>query len=58
MAAKAITALLSGYFNAKDAPNYKPLREFVGELRELTDDDKAELAAGICEITGDTIKAA
>jgi hypothetical protein len=58
MAAKAITALLSGYFNAKDAPNYRPLREFVTELRDLSDAEKLELAEGICEVTGDTIKVA
>lgn len=58
MAAKAITTLLNLYFNPKDAPNYKPLREFVTELHDLTDADKLELATGICEITGDTIKVA
>jgi len=61
MAAKGRLAILAGYFNDKNAPNYKPLREFSAEVRSQFDGFEAELdelTLGVCAITGDTIKAA
>lgn len=54
-----VTALkaIAGYFNSKDAENHKPLREFAAEIKALSDAEKAELAAGVCAITGETLSA-
>lgn len=56
MAEKGHTAILSGYFNQGDGK--RPLTAFRDELKELSDDEKVELALGVCEITGDTLKVA
>jgi hypothetical protein len=55
MAQTTALKAIAGYFNAKDAPNHKPLREFAAEVRMLSDEEKQELAEGICAITGDTL---
>lgn len=55
-----ITALkaLMNYFNRDaDGKAIKPLREFNAELKELADDEKAELAGLAAEAMGDTVKA-
>ncbi len=54
MAEKTAIALLAGYFNEGDGK--KPLREFQAEVKALSPEEKTELAMGICEITGDTLK--
>jgi hypothetical protein len=36
---------LASFFNAKGAPNYKPLREFAEELKSLSHAEKEELGA-------------
>jgi len=51
---KGIVAILSGYFNQGDGKRSLP--EFRDELKALTDDEKRELALGVCAITGDTLK--
>lgn len=59
MSAKGKLAILAGYFNSKDAPNYMPLRDFSAEIRrefEGFDAELLELTQGVCAITGDTIK--
>lgn len=56
MAAKGITSILSGYFNQGDGK--RSMTAFAAELKALTDEEKRELAEGVCAITGDTIKAA
>ena len=55
MAEKTIPVILSNYFNAGDAK--RPATEFLKELKELSLEEKRELAEGVCAITGDTIKA-
>lgn len=58
MAAKGILAILAGYYNDKNASNYKPLREFAAEVRAGGEGEwQRELAEGVCALTGDTIKA-
>lgn len=52
---KSVTAILAGYFNTGDGK--RALAEFQKELKALTADEKLSLAQGVCEITGDTIKA-
>lgn len=54
MAAKSIASILAGYFNKGDGK--RSLTEFANELKALTDQEKIDLAKGVCEITGDTIK--
>jgi hypothetical protein len=51
---KTVTSILAGYFNVDDGK--RPLREFQGELKALTTEEKLELAQGVCAITGDAIK--
>lgn len=58
MAVVTTLATLSNFFNAKGSANYKPLREFAAEVKALSDEEKRELAEGICAITGDTLKPA
>lgn len=53
---KTVTAILTGYFNVGEGK--RPSREWLDELKALSADEKAELAEGVCAITGDTIKAA
>jgi hypothetical protein len=53
MAAKKITAILSGYFNTGEGK--RGASEFLAELKALSADEKRELAEGVCAITGDTI---
>lgn len=55
MAEKGHTAILSGYFNQGDGK--RPLTVFRDELKALSDDEKRELALGVCALTGDTLKA-
>jgi hypothetical protein len=54
MAAKGVIAILTGYFNSGDGK--RPNGDWLAELKNLTPEEKAELATGVCEITGDTIK--
>lgn len=54
MAVKTITSILAGYFN--EGEGKRPLREFQAELKQLSPEEKQDLAQGVCEITGDTIK--
>lgn len=54
MAAKGITSILAGYFNAGEGK--RALTEFQAELKALTAEEKRELAEGVCKITGDSIK--
>ena len=56
MAAKAITAILAGYFNQGEGK--RGLSDFQQELKALTVEEKLELAEGVCLITGDTIRKA
>jgi hypothetical protein len=55
MAEKSITAILSGYFNQGDGK--RGLVQWRDELSALSDEEKRDLAEGVCAITGDTIKA-
>lgn len=55
MATITVTKALSNYFNVGEGK--RPAQEFLKELRDLTVDEKRELAAGVCEITGDTLAA-
>lgn len=54
MAEVTAVKALNEYFNKGE--NKKPLREFADEIKKLSDDEKRELALGVCEITGDTLK--
>lgn len=54
MAEVTIVKALTGYFNV--TPNKLPASGWVAELRKLSDTEKLELAQGVCEITGDTLK--
>jgi hypothetical protein len=54
MAAKGITAILTGYFNVDEGK--RPSSDWLKELKALTPEEKRELAEGVCAITGDTIK--
>lgn len=54
MAEKGIVSILSGYFNQGEGK--RPLTDFRDELKALTDDEKRDLAVGVCALTGDTIK--
>ena len=56
MAEKGIVAILSGYFNQGEGKRSLP--EFRDELKALNDDEKRELAQGVCALTGDTLKGA
>lgn len=53
MATISVTKALTNFFNVD--PVKLPAKEWVAELRKLTPDDKAELAQGVCAITGDTL---
>ncbi len=46
---------LANYFNS-DPETKKPLREFSAELKELSDEEKTELATLAAAAMGDTIK--
>jgi hypothetical protein len=54
VAAKTVTAILSGWFNRKDAQ--RPLMEWAEELAGMSAKEKRLLAEDICKVTGDTIK--
>lgn len=56
MAAKTMTAILTGYFNVGDGKRSNT--EWLHELKTLNDSEKRELAEGVCAITGDTIRTA
>lgn len=49
---------LTGYFNAKDAPNFVPLRQWRDQIAALTPEEKRELAEGVVAITGEELVAA
>ena len=51
---KTAVKLLAEYFNS--GPGKKPLREFAEEVKALSDAEKRELALGVAEIQGDTLK--
>ena len=53
MAELTALKILTNYFNQGDGK--RALREFAAELKELTDDEKRDLALGVCQITGDTL---
>jgi hypothetical protein len=55
MAAKNITSILAGYFNAGDGK--RSLSDFRNELSALSTEEKRELAEGVCAITGDVMPA-
>lgn len=55
MAELTALKLLANYFNEGDGK--RPLKAFAEEIKALSDDEKTELALGVCEITGDTLKA-
>lgn len=58
MAVRTVTGILTNYFNVPtDTSVKKPAREWLEELKTLTDAEKLELAEGVAAITGDTIKA-
>lgn len=56
MAATTITKALTGYFNTTDSRKV-PAKEWLMELKALTDAEKLELAESVCAITGDTLTA-
>lgn len=53
MAVKRIPTILAGYFNQGDGK--VSIRAFAEELKALNDDEKRELALGVCAITGDEL---
>lgn len=55
MAEKTVIKTLSDFFN--EGEGKRPLTDFAKEIRELSPEEKLELAQGVCAITGDTIKA-
>lgn len=54
MAAKTVTAILTGYFNQGEGKVTNT--QWLAELKALSPEEKRELAEGVCAITGDTIK--
>lgn len=54
MATKTVIAILTGYFNTGEGK--RPSAEWLTEVKALTPEEKRELAQGVCDITGDTIK--
>ncbi len=67
MAKKTVISVLNGYFNSGDGvslpsestmggvPVKRNVSAFRDELKALSDAEKAELAAGVVAITGDTL---
>ena len=56
MAQTSALKALADYFNKdENGKNIKPLREFSDELKELTPEEKAELAALAAEAMGQTL---
>lgn len=53
MATITVTKALSNYFNTGEGK--RPAQAFLKELRDLSTDEKRELAEGVCAITGDTL---
>lgn len=53
MAQTTVLKALAGYFNTGE--NKKSLAEFSAELKQLTAEEKLELAQGVVAITGDTL---
>ncbi len=53
MAQTTVLKALAGYFNVGDGK--KSLKDFAAEVKELTDDEKRELAEGVVAVTGDTL---
>ena len=51
---KSMVMLIKEFFGLKSGQTSK---EFLDEYRQLSTDERAELARLICEVTGDTIKA-
>lgn len=54
MAEKTVVAILTGYFNGGEGK--RSITDWRNEVKALTPEEKLELAKGICEITGDTVK--
>lgn len=55
MAEMTSIKILANYFNTGDGK--RPLKDFGQELKALTEEEKNDLALGVCAITGDTLKA-
>lgn len=55
MATKTILKTLSDYFNSGEGK--RSIKEFAAEVKALSDDEKRELAQGVCAITGDHLPA-
>lgn len=53
MAQTTVTKALTGYFNA--GAGKRLAKVWLEELKALTTEEKAELAEGVCAITGDTL---
>lgn len=51
---KTVVAILTAYFNSGEGKRGNV--HWVAELRALSDEEKRELADGVCAITGDTVK--
>lgn len=49
-----VTKALTNFFNTGDAK--RPAKDWLLELKALTDSEKLELAQGVCAITGDTLE--
>lgn len=49
-------SILSKYFNAKDEPGVKTLSEFAAEVRELSENDKIELATLAAKELGEELE--
>lgn len=54
MAARTVTGILTNYFNTGDVK--VPAQQWLAQLKELTDEEKLELARDVCVVTGDSIK--
>lgn len=53
MAQTTVLKALVGYFNTGEGK--RPLKDFTAEIKQLTEEEKLELAQGVCAITGDTL---
>jgi hypothetical protein len=53
MAKITVTKALTGFFNTGDGK--RSTTEWMGELKALTTEEKAELAALVCAVTGDSL---
>lgn len=55
MATVTVTKALNSYFNSGDGK--RTSQEFLKELRELSPEEKQELAEEVVKVTGDTLAA-